>query len=141
MNRILPFVAFVFAGAASAQEMGPELKVRVEGSGQRVLIAFHTVENQPEACPLTVQSLSVDSTHTDVRGLVNGVVDFQVGVEPDAICLQVVGQQEGSLVFERGPALPALAAGRYDLLINDTSYGVLLVNKDGAKLVAADDGV
>jgi len=142
MHRIATLFLLGFAGLANAQEMGPELTVRAQGNADRVRLEFRTVEAQNQVCPLSVQSLSVDATQSSPDGVVVvGHIEFTAGVEPDAICLFVVGQQQGAITFARGAELPALAPGRYDLVINDTSYGVLQISADGARIVEAQDGV
>ncbi len=120
------------------QPMGPDLDVRVEGGADRVRIQFRTVEDQNQVCPLIVQSLSVDSTARDAQGVVTaGHIEFIADVDPGAVCLFVVGKQQGAITFARGDQLPALAPGQYDLVINDVSYGTLEITREGVRLTEA----
>jgi hypothetical protein len=124
--------------SALAQELGPDLEVRASGDARQVRVDFRTVEDQSQVCPLRVNRLLVDAPPVTDAGLAAGVIDFQVAADPTAPCLAVVGQQTGSIRFSQGRELPALAHGRYDLVINDTSYGVLVVHRDGARLTEAE---
>lgn len=105
-------------------------EMNVTGSAKVVHISFETVEQHSSMCNLEVKYLHVENPSASYLGLIRFVAEMN----PWQPCLTAFGPHSGSFVLNRGSSSPDLVEGNYELVINETSQGILSVTAVGASL-------
>jgi hypothetical protein len=122
-----------FAPDAAAQDRTYDVTVSAARGG--VVIAYRTVDDQPEICTLRTVRAEVDAgTLTPQGGVVDGGITLDTILDPLTVCAQTFGPWSGRAVLARGPDAPALRPGEYALVIDGELYGMLHVTRSGATL-------
>ena len=130
------FAALIGTNAFAASSY----KVTVDPSAKdQVAIRYTTTKTYSSMCHLKTNRLDVKLGERrlgqpELPGR-EGAITIESHVDPLAPCLTAFGPHRGGLQLKRGYGLPNLEDGSYRLTINGESYGTLVVNKSGVRLV------
>lgn len=125
-------VATLASTAAYAQDARTDrYQVDVERlSADTLRIHFQTNEIMNEMCALDVVDARVSAGAFDAQGRVRSGL-IRLDTMPQDICLQALGPWQGATDLHLGEQLPELAAGRYQLVIDGSVEGRLVVSEEG----------
>lgn len=121
---------------STTQVWGDEYQVNVsELNKQIVALSFSTVETQSSICPLSVEELTVSFPSSKNPTLFRpqkakpGTIKMEVSPDYHALCLQSFGPHQGKINLKRGGDLPSFKNGAYKIIINEQSYGTLMIGE------------
>ena len=133
MNRYLKglllvssFLAVPVFGASG------KLNVDVKDEDGRIQVSFTAKETTTSICHLGVTRLEMRKAQTAQEPQDRIIIDTKVN--PQGICLPSIGSNSGAISFDRGNALPSLAKGSHELVIDGDSYGTIIIDHYGAFL-------
>ena len=100
------------------------LDVNIASQGREAFsIYWQTVQPIPSKCEMEAADVHTASPDNESDGLINITTHT---MQP---CLAAFGSHGGGITFELGDGTTALPEGRYELIINNESYGVISVGE------------